>query len=131
VQAELIADLQVWRAATLVDPSDLRPAGPPQLGRAARIFQQQLNKRLAAADTYADGQWRRLLAAEVPSTIADPFLPELQERLTNLTSAGFTPPTCCGRRPPRDPYRTTTPPQPSGGASSTSFRKRRTSNPQL
>jgi hypothetical protein len=89
VQAELIADLQVWRAATLVDPSDLRPAGPPQLGRAARIFQQQLNKRLAAADTYADGQWRRLLAAEVPSTIADPFLPELQERLTNLTSAGF------------------------------------------
>ena len=51
VPAELIADIQVWRAATQVDPSDLRPTGPPQLGRAARIFQQQLDKRLAATDT--------------------------------------------------------------------------------
>ena len=89
VPAELIADLQVWRAATQVDPSDLRPTGPPQLGRAARIFQQQLDKRLAAPDTNADRQWRRLLATEVPSATADPFLPELEERLTNLTRAGF------------------------------------------
>ena len=89
VPAELIADLQVWRAATQVDPSDLRPTGPPQLGRAARIFQQQLDKRLAAADTNSDRQWRRLLATEVPGATADPFLPELEERLTNLTRAGF------------------------------------------
>ena len=89
VPGELIADLQVWRAATQVDPSDLRPTGPPQLGRAARIFQQQLDKRLAAADTNSDGQWRRLLATEVPGATADPFLPELEERLTNLTRAGF------------------------------------------
>jgi hypothetical protein len=54
VPAELIADLQVWRAATQVDPNDLRPTGPPQLGRAARIFQQQLDKRLAAPDTNAN-----------------------------------------------------------------------------
>ncbi len=87
--AELIADVQVWRAATQVDPSDLRPTGPPQLGRAARIFQQQLDKRLAAPDTNADGQWRRLLATEAPSATADPFLPELEERLSNLTRAGF------------------------------------------
>jgi hypothetical protein len=90
VPAELIADLQVWRAATQVDPNDQRPTGPPQLGRAARIFQQQqLDKRLAAPDTNADGQWRRLLATEVPSATADPFLPELEGRLTNLTRAGF------------------------------------------
>ena len=87
--AELIADMQVWRAATQVDPSDLRPTGPPQLGRAARIFQQQLDKRLAAADTDEDRQWRQLLATEVPSVTADPFLPELEERLSNLTRAGF------------------------------------------
>jgi hypothetical protein len=31
---ELIAHLQVWRAATQVDPNDLRPTRPPQLGRA-------------------------------------------------------------------------------------------------
>ena len=87
--AELIADLQVWRAATQVDPSDLRPTGPPQLGHAARIWQQQLDKRLAAAATDEDWRWRQLLATEVPSVTADPFLPELTERLSNLTRAGF------------------------------------------
>jgi hypothetical protein len=84
--AELIADVHVWRAATQVDPGDLRPTGPPQLGYAARVFQQQLDMQLA--DTNADERWR-LLATEVPSVTADPFLPELQERLTNLTGAGF------------------------------------------
>jgi len=89
VPAELIADVQVWRAATQIDPSDLRPTGPPQLGYAARIWQQQLDIRLAAADTRTEWRWRQLLASEVPSTIADSFLPELTERLSNLTSAGF------------------------------------------
>jgi conjugative relaxase-like TrwC/TraI family protein len=89
VPAELIADVQVWRAATQVDPGDLRPTGPPQLGRADRVFQQQLDMRLATPDTNADGQWRRLLATEAPSATADPFLPDLEERLTNLTRAGF------------------------------------------
>ena len=89
LSAELIAEVQVWRAATQVDPNDLRPTGPPQLGRAARIFQQQLDKRLAAPDTNTDRQWRRLLATEAPSATADPFLPELEERLSNLTRAGF------------------------------------------
>ena len=48
VPAELIAEVQV---ATQVDLGDLRPTGPPQLGRAAQAWQQQLDKRLAAADT--------------------------------------------------------------------------------
>jgi AAA domain len=89
VPAELIADMQLWRAATQVDPSDLRPTGPPQLDRVARIFQQRLDKRLAAADTDADGRWRQLLATEAPSATADPFLPTLEERLSNLSRAGF------------------------------------------
>ena len=79
----------MWRAATQVDPEDLRPTGPLQLGRAAQIFQQQLENRLAAADTKTDRQWRRLLATEVPSATSDPFLPELEEWLSNLTRAGF------------------------------------------
>ena len=87
--AELIADVQVWRAATQVDPSDLRLTGPPQLGHAARIFQQQLDKRLAAAATDEDWRWRQLLAAEAPAATADSFLPQLTERLSNLTRAGF------------------------------------------
>jgi hypothetical protein len=92
VPAELIGEIQVWRAATQVEPSDLRPTGPPQLGYAARALQQQLDQRLAAAaDTHADRQWRQLLATEVPSVNADPFLPELAERLSHLTRTGFDP----------------------------------------
>jgi hypothetical protein len=86
---ELIADIQVWRAATQVDPCDLRPTGPSQLGYAARIFQQQLNKQLAAPDTRTESRWRQLLASTTPSATADPFLPELEERLSNLIRAGF------------------------------------------
>jgi hypothetical protein len=78
----------VWRAATQVDPGDLRPTGPPRLGYAARIFQRQLDKRLAAGSG-TEGRWRHLLAAEAPSATADPFLPELEDRLNNLTRAGF------------------------------------------
>jgi conjugative relaxase-like TrwC/TraI family protein len=89
VPAELIADVQVWRAATQVDPSDLRPTGPRRLDNAARSFQQQLDKRLAAVDTNADLRWRQLLATEIPRATADPFLPTLEERLSNLTLAGF------------------------------------------
>jgi hypothetical protein len=89
VPAELIADIQVWRAAIQADPSDLRPTGPLQLGNATRIFQQQLDKRLAAADTRSESRWRQLLAAEIPAVAADPFLPELAERLNNLARAGF------------------------------------------
>jgi conjugative relaxase-like TrwC/TraI family protein len=89
VPAELIADMQVWRAATHVDPSDLRPTGPAQLGGATRTFHQQLDLRLAAADTNADWRWRQLLAIEVPSATADPFMPALGERLSNLSRAGF------------------------------------------
>jgi hypothetical protein len=85
----LIADVQLWRAATQVDPIDLRPTGPPQLDNAARFFQQQLDKRLAAADTHADLRWRQLLATEIPRVTADPFMPELAERLSNLSRAGY------------------------------------------
>jgi conjugative relaxase-like TrwC/TraI family protein len=86
---ELIADVQVWRAATRVGPSDRRPTGPPRLGRVARMFQQQLDKRLAAAATDEDWRWRQSLAAEAPAATTDSFLPELTERLNNLSRAGF------------------------------------------
>jgi hypothetical protein len=89
VPAELIADVQLWRAATQVDPIDLRPTGPRQLDNATRIFQQRLDQRLGAANTHAESAWRQLLARESPRATADPFLPELAERLTNLARAGF------------------------------------------
>ena len=89
MSAELIADVQLWRAATQVDPSDLRPTGPLQIGAATRIFQLQLDKRLAAATINEGWRWQQLLAAEVPGATADPFLPELAEKLDYLTRAGF------------------------------------------
>jgi conjugative relaxase-like TrwC/TraI family protein len=89
VPAELITDIEVWRAATQVDPSDLRPTGPPQLDYTARFFQGRLDQRLVAADTQPDLGWRQLLVREAPRATADPFLPELAERLTNLARAGF------------------------------------------
>jgi hypothetical protein len=87
--AELITELQVWRAATQVEPGDQRPTGPRQLDGSARIFQQRLEMRLAAADTNAKWRWQQLLAREVPCVTPDPFLPELAERLSDLTRAGF------------------------------------------
>src|SRR5215212_11323917 len=47
LSAELITEVQVWRAATHVDPSDLRPTGPPQLSHATPAWQPQFDKRLA------------------------------------------------------------------------------------
>jgi hypothetical protein len=89
VPAELLADVAVWRAATQVDPGDLRPTGLLQLGHAAQTWQHQLDKRLATAATNEAWRWRQLLATEVPKVTADTFLPELTERLSNLTRAGF------------------------------------------
>jgi hypothetical protein len=89
VPAELVADIQVWRAATQVDPCDLRLTGPSQRGGAARIVQQQLDKRLAAAAADTDRRWRQLLATEVPHVTADPYLHELTESLAYLTRAGY------------------------------------------
>jgi hypothetical protein len=89
VPAELIADIQVWRAAIQVDPSDLRPTGSSQFGRATDVFQRELDMRLAATDTRTERQWRQLVAAEVPRATKDPFLPELAGWLSNLPRIGI------------------------------------------
>jgi hypothetical protein len=41
------------------------------------------------SDATSTPRWRHLLATDVPGVTADPFLPELEGRLTNLTGAGF------------------------------------------
>jgi len=89
LSAELVADIQVWRAATQIEPSDLRPTGPAQSGYAAQAWQQQLDKRLIAGHTLAELHWRQLIAAEAPNATMDPFLPELTEKLNNLNRAGY------------------------------------------
>jgi hypothetical protein len=88
VPAELIADIQVWRAATQVDPSDLRPTGPPQLGRACRVFQQQLDIRLAATDRYRIGR-AATDRCRSPRRDRGPIPVRAGRRLSYLTRAGF------------------------------------------
>jgi hypothetical protein len=71
-----------------------------------------------------------LLATEAPSATTDPFLPELEERLSNLTRAGFDADYLVWSAVAAGPLPEDHAAQPSGGASSTSYRKRRTRNPQ-
>jgi conjugative relaxase-like TrwC/TraI family protein len=87
--ADLIADIQVWRAATQVRPADLQPTGPIQSSLLARTWQLRLDKQLVAADIAQDQQWAYLLARQVPNVIKDSFMPDLVHRLENLDRAGF------------------------------------------
>ena len=87
--ADLIADIQVWRAATQVQPADLRPTGPIQSSLLARTWQLRLDKQLLAADIAQDQQWTNLLVKRIPNVIKDSFLTSLADRLERLDRAGF------------------------------------------
>jgi hypothetical protein len=87
--ADLVVEIQVWRAATRVQPFDLRPTGPKQPSLLARTWQRRLDKQLAAADIAQDQQWTNLLAQHVPNVINDSFLPSLVDRLESLERSGF------------------------------------------
>jgi hypothetical protein len=87
--ADLIADIQVWRAAMQVQPADLRPTGPIQSSLLARTWQLRLDRQLVAADIAQDQQWTNLLVRRIPNVIKDSFLPSLADRLERLDHAGF------------------------------------------
>jgi conjugative relaxase-like TrwC/TraI family protein len=87
--ADLIADIQVWRAAMQVQPADLRPTGPIQSSLLARTWQHRLDKQLVAADIAQDQQWTNLVVRRIPNVTKDSFLPSLVDRLGRLDRAGF------------------------------------------
>jgi hypothetical protein len=87
--ADLVAEIQVWRAATQVQPADLRATGPMQRSLLARTWQLRLDMQLVAADTAQDQQWADLLAQRGPNVIKDSFLPDLVHRLEGLERAGY------------------------------------------
>jgi hypothetical protein len=89
VPADLIADIQVWRAATQVLPADPRPTGPMQSSLLARTWQLRLDKQLVTADIAQDQQWTDLLAQQVPNLTNDSFTPNLVDRLEHLNRLGF------------------------------------------
>src|SRR4029453_10324374 len=89
VPADLIADIQVWRAATQVLPADPRPTGPMQSSLPPRAWQLRLDKQLVTADIAQDQQWTDLLAQQVPNLTNDSFTPNLVDRLEHLNRLGF------------------------------------------
>jgi hypothetical protein len=87
--ADLVAEIQVWRAATQVEQADLRPTGPKQPSLLARIWQHRLHQKLLAADSAQDQRWADLLTRRIPNLIKDSFMPSLVQRLENLDRIGI------------------------------------------
>ncbi|WP_152180153.1 MobF family relaxase [Nostocoides sp. F2B08] len=90
----LLAQVEVWRAATGIDPQDRRPTGPARpLGTLAGRYQQHLTRRLASGDTPAMQEWAPTLDRILPRHDTDAFTPVLAERLAALSRAGLHTPT--------------------------------------
>ncbi|MGO1385779.1 MAG: hypothetical protein ACTHU1_13470, partial [Arachnia sp.] len=81
----LISDVEVWRAAVGVDPSDRRPTGPVQLGDAARTWQKYLDTRLRSDVSRV---WADLLADVHPRIHDDPFAVTLTHHVASLHASG-------------------------------------------
>lgn len=79
-----ISDIEVWRAATAVDPTDRRPTGTPQLAAAARRHQLSLQDRLTTSASI----WADLLTDIRADLPRDPYAAALTHRLDALHTAG-------------------------------------------
>jgi DNA primase catalytic core len=89
---QLRVDLAVWRAATGVADTDRRPTGPPQLAAAAVRHQRGLDTRVTAAlgDPHqAAHHWAPTVDRIDPRISADPYWPELADRLAAADRAGL------------------------------------------
>ena len=84
-----LADVTVWRAATGVPDTDLRPTGPKQLAKAAALWQRSLDARVRGGHSPALAEWGPLLEAIAPDVRSDAFTPVLAERLASLSRAGL------------------------------------------
>lgn len=86
---DLLAAVEVWRAAMQVDPAETRPTGPPQISRAAHTWQRHLDQQLRHGLAPAMHEWGPLLAGLDLAIDRDPFLPQLAERLAGLSRSGL------------------------------------------
>lgn len=89
--ADLLGDIAVFRAAHTIDDRDKRPVGPDQYAISRRHYQDQLAERFATAISSERADTRRwnTLAAAIDSHLtADPFWPDLAERLSTAARAG-------------------------------------------
>jgi DNA primase catalytic core len=86
--ADLRADLAVWRAVAGTDENDLRPTGERTIG-APGAYQTKLNRAVGAARPsypFSKRTWYQVL----PETVrADPWITPLCQRLARLERAGL------------------------------------------
>ena len=59
--AQVVGDIEVWRAAMGVGPDDRRPTGPVQRHKAARRWQRRLDEAVACSFAPAWREWRPLV----------------------------------------------------------------------
>ncbi|MYR08981.1 relaxase domain-containing protein [Gordonia sp. SID5947] len=87
----LLADIAVFRAAHTIDDRDKRPLGPDQYALSRRRHQDRLAERFADA-IHTDGadtrRWDQLAHSIDTHLTADPFWPDLAERLSVAARAG-------------------------------------------
>ncbi len=118
---ELVADIEVWRAAHWVETTDTRPTGERRNSLAEHRWQTHLDRRLASTADAAMSEWRPLLSQVSPLVLADDFAPTLAGRLSQLSSAGINVPSLLRTAATRVRCPTTTPrPRCGGGYPATS-----------
>lgn len=86
--ADLRADLAVWRAVARTDENDLRPTGDRTIG-APGAYQAKLNRAVRAAHPsypFSQRTWYQVLPDNVR---ADPWITPLCQRLARLERAGL------------------------------------------
>ena len=84
---ELVADIQVWRAAQRVPDHDLRPTGPTSSSPAERRTQRDLDHQLENA-LAGIREWAPRIAQAAPATAGDLRLPVLAARIARLSNRG-------------------------------------------
>lgn len=85
---DLVAAIEVWRAAMQVDPADPRPTGPAQISRAAHTWQHYLDTQLRHGLAPAMAEWGPLLSGLDPAIDRDHFTHQLAEHLAALSRQG-------------------------------------------
>jgi len=80
---DLVADIQLWRAAHTIPDSDPRPTGPARHTPAERDTQRRLEHQLTAAHA-GIREWTPRILSAAPSLTDDPRLPVLAAQLAAL-----------------------------------------------
>lgn len=92
LDADLAADVAVWRAATGVQPDDWRQTGEPQLPTAEASAQRNLDQRIARVlgdPNAATTMWKPLADSVDRRVTTDPYWPILAGQLSAVARAGI------------------------------------------